>query len=492
MEMMMKKILLSMLLGSSVLSLNAAKAAEPKIRPNIILILADDLGFSEVGFNGQKKIRTPHLDAMAEAGALMTNFYAGAPVCGPSRSTLLYGQHTGHAPIRGNPKWTVDGKSPVMRADSTLLPKELKRAGYTTAVFGKWGMNEVITDAATGDGEGHPFRQGFDEFVGFNTHIEAHFHWPDYVWDGLKKIDLSGGTRGGNWRNKTTYGDKLFTEKTLDFIDRKHGDEKPFFVFLNYTAPHKGYSAPAKDKADYQELGWTTQKGKSGHYRNDADMNTAYAGMITSMDDGIGQIMTKLKELGISQNTLVMFTSDNGPEISWDFFDSFKDFRGGKRSVTDGGIRMPTVVHWPGVIKPGTEIDTPLAFWDLMPTFCELAETTPSGPTDGLSFVPALKGNLKDQHTHDYLYWEFNEKTGPMQALRFMNYKAIRTWNLKANTMGPIQLYDLSADKQERTNLAAAKPEVVQQAHKFFASARTEHPTWPLTPRPWIKKTGKK
>ena len=221
MEMMMKKILLSMLLGSSVLSLNAAKAAEPKIRPNIILILADDLGFSEVGFNGQKKIRTPHLDAMAEAGALMTNFYAGAPVCGPSRSTLLYGQHTGHAPIRGNPKWTVDGKSPVMRADSTLLPKELKRAGYTTAVFGKWGMNEVITDAATGDGEGHPFRQGFDEFVGFNTHIEAHFHWPDYVWDGLKKIDLSGGTRGGNWRNKTTYGDKLFTEKTLDFIDRK-------------------------------------------------------------------------------------------------------------------------------------------------------------------------------------------------------------------------------------------------------------------------------
>jgi arylsulfatase A-like enzyme len=153
---------------------------------------------------------------------------------------------------------------------------------------------------------------------------------------------------------------------------------------------------------------------------------------------------------------------------------------------------MPTVVHWPSVIKPGTEIDTPLAFWDLMPTFCELAETTPSGPTDGLSFVPALKGNLKDQHTHDYLYWEFNEKTGPMQALRFMNYKAIRTWNLKANTIGPIQLYDLSADKQERTNLAAAKPEVVQQAHKFFASARTEHPKWPLTPRPWIKKTGKK
>ena len=169
-------------------------------------------------------------------------------------------------------------------------------------------------------------------------------------------------------------------------------------MFLNYTAPHKGYSAPAKDKADYQELGWI-KKGKSGHYRNDADMNTAYAGMITSMDDGIGQIMTKLKELGISQNTLVMFTSDNGPEIGWNFFDSFKDFRGGKRSVTDGGIRMPTVVYWPGVIKPGTEIDTPLAFWDLMPTFCELAETNPSGPTDGLSFVPALKRTSRSTNT---------------------------------------------------------------------------------------------
>ena len=477
----------NMIFAAGVTASLAATAADEKSgKPNIIFILADDLGYGDVGFNGQTKFKTPNIDLMTENGATMTNFYAGAPVCGPSRATLLYGQHTGHAPIRGNPSWTKSGKAPVLKADDVLLQKELKRAGYNTAVFGKWAMNENLKENS-----GHPLKQGFDEFVGFNTHLEAHYHWPDFVWDGEDKVDLSGGTPGGNWKNRLTYADDLFTEKALDYIDRKAGSD-PFFLYLNYTAPHKGYTSPEDSKKQFEELDWPVAKGKKGHYEMDPDMNTAYAGMISRMDGYVGEIFAKLNEKEIASNTLVIFTSDNGHEISWDFFDSGGGLSGKKRSVTEGGIRMPTALVWPGVAKPGSTIDTPLAFWDVLPTFCDIAGVTPSGETDGLSFYPALKGDMDNQKEHEYLYWEFNESKGPMQAIRFKNWKAIRYWKKKTKSMGPIQLYNISKDKGEKNNLATKMPELAGEALKMIEGARTEHPEFPLKPKVRKKKKKKK
>jgi len=457
-------------------------------RPNIIFILADDLGYGDVGFNGQTKIKTPNLDQMSRDGAVMTNFYAGAPVCGPSRVTLLYGQHTGHAPIRGNPLWTKSRKKPVMKLDDVILPKELKRAGYSTAVFGKWAMNEVFTNEETGDGTGHPFNHGFDEFVGFNTHGEAHQHWPDYVWDGYKKIDFSGGEPRGNWKKRQVYADDVFTEKTVDFIERKANTDSPFFVYLNYVAPHKGYTAPDDSKKMYEGLNWPVAKGRTGHYENDVDMNTAYAGMISRMDHGVGTIMSKLKELNIADNTLVFFTSDNGHEIGWDFFNSGGPLRGKKRSVTDGGIRAATVAVWPEAIQPGSKIDTSLAFWDVLPTFCEMAGITPVGETDGISFLPALQGDVANQQQHEFLYWEFNEMDGPLQAIRFREYKAMRYWDTKKRVLGPVKLYNIKNDLSESKDLAKTMPELANEALKMINSARTEHPEWTLELRPRVAK----
>ena len=459
-------------------------AAPDQGQPNIIFVLADDMGYGDAGFTGQQKIETPNMDQMAADGAIMANFYAGAPVCGPSRATLMYGQHTGHAPIRGNPRWTLSGNAPELAADAKILPKQLKRAGYATAHFGKWGLNEAENPA---EGVGNPLKQGFDEFAGFNTHGEAHFHWPDYVWDGYEKVDWSKGEPGGNWENKYQYADDYFTEKTLDFIDRKAG-KQPFFIYLGYTIPHKGYNVPKSSREYYEGRGWPVKKQKSGHYKNDPELHTAYAGMVTHMDAYLKEIREKLAEKGVADNTLIIFTSDNGHEIGSNFFNSGGGLRGKKRSVTDGGIHMPTVVVWPAVIKPGRVIETPLAFWDVLPTFCEMAGVKPAGETDGISFLPALKGDMANQPEHEVMYWEFNEKAGPMQAVRFGDWKAVRTWDYRGKKFKPVQLYNLKDDKGEANNLASAEPEMAKKALQYMINTRTEHPEFPLTPRKVNKK----
>ncbi len=449
---------------------------------NIVLILADDLGYGEVGFTGQTKIKTPHLDRMAERGAVLREFYAGAPVCGPSRTSLMYGQHCGHAPIRGNPAWTASGKKPVMSPDADVFSKALQKAGYTTGLFGKWGLNEVFTHPETGAGSGHPLLQGFDEFVGFNTHMEAHTHWPDTVWDGYAKIDLSGGVKKGNWQRRDTYVDDLFTEKALDFMTRQAAGEKPFFLFLSLVAPHKGYTVPDESRAEYERLGWPPSDPVKGHYEMDKNRHATYAGMISRLDMQVGEVMNKLQELGIAENTLVLFTSDNGPEWSDQFFHSSGPFRGRKRSVTEGGIRTPTVVVWPGRIQAGRVLDTPFAFWDLYPTFCELAETDAPLNSDGISFLPLLLGNMEDQILHEVFYWEFNEKQGPLQAIRFEQYKALRVWNWEASKLSKVQIYDLSKDPGETKDLALENPLLVQRAEALFATVRSPNPEWPLVP----------
>ena len=472
----------------STITLGAAVTLSAADKPNIIFILADDLGWGEVGFNGQSKIKTPHIDSIASNGAVMTDFYAACPVCGPSRAGLMTGRHLGTCKIRGNPKWTKGGKAIDLDDTDMTVAKELKRAGYATAVFGKWGLNENLSNPETGDGTGHPLKQGFDEFWGFNTHVEAHYHWPDYVWNDYKKVDLGGAS---NWENKKVYADDLFTDKALDFIDRK-GGEQPLFIYLAYTIPHKGYSAPESSRTPYESLGWPKKNGKVKHYRDDPEVNTAYAGMITHMDSGIGKVLEKLNEKGILENTLVVFTSDNGHEYDGEFFKSNGIYSGKKRMVTDGGIRMPTAVSWPGTVKPGTKIKESLAFWDILATFCDLAGIDPSQGHDGISFVPSLKGDADSQKKHDYLYWEFNEKAGPMQALRFDNWKALRYWDKKANKMGAIKLFDIVKDSKEKKNLASSMPEVAQRAEKYFLEARTEHPNFPLEPLKTSKKKGKK
>ncbi|WFB36171.1 arylsulfatase [Kiritimatiellota bacterium B12222] len=478
----MKKIIVFLGCCLGLLAITSAQAV-----PNIVFILADDLGYGDVGFTGQSKIKTPHLDRMATQGAVMRQFYAGAPVCGPSRVSLMYGQHTGHAPIRGNPAWTASGEKPVMASDAPLLSKALQQAGYKTGLFGKWGLNEVITDPQTGDGLGHPLRQGFDEFVGFNTHMEAHYHWPDYVWDGYDKVDLSAGVVKGNWQRRETYADDLFTEKALDFMSRQAADDQPFFVFLSLVAPHKGYTVPEESRAPYNDLGWPSSEAFYRHYEMDANQHATYAGMISRMDMQVGDVLAKLEELGIAENTLVMFTSDNGPEWADDFFHSSGPFRGRKRSVTEGGIRTPTVVLWPGTVAADTVVDAPFAFWDLYPTFCELAGTSSVAPIDGISFVSILQGNEEDQEMHDSFYWEFNEKQGPLQAMRFESYKALRVWDWTTGALGEIQIYELSTDPGEMKDLASSRPELRRKAEVLFETARTENAEWPLKPHSRVK-----
>ncbi|HEY5621248.1 MAG TPA: arylsulfatase [Pontiella sp.] len=443
--------------------------------PNIIFILSDDLGYGETGFNGQKNIETPHLDQMAKDGAVFTDFYAGAPVCGPSRATLLYGLHAGHNPIRGNPRWTQSRTVPELGKDDILLPKEMKRAGYATAHFGKWGMNENLET-----NNGHPLRQGFDEFVGFNTHGEAHWHWPGHYWNGYEKVELCDGDRHANFRNKETYADDVFQKKALDYIDRKAGEEQPFFMYLCYTIPHLGHTVPTESSDYYSKKGWPKKPGFKGYYEMDDELHAAYAGMISRMDGYVGEILAKLKEKGISENTLVIFTSDNGHAVNYPLFDSNGPLRGKKRDVTEGGIRVPTAAVWPNVIEKGRRIETPLAFWDVLPTFCDIAGIAPQSETDGISFYPALRGAMKEQKQHDVMYWEFNEKKGPAQAIRFGHWKAIRLWDDKLEAIGPIELYDLEQDLEEVNNLAEHYPEVVERAEKLFTEARTEHPEWPL------------
>ena len=446
-------------------------------KPNIVFILADDLAYGSVGFNGSKKIKTPQMDLMAQEGLRLNAMYAPSSVCGPSRASLMFGQHLGRCKIRGNPKWSLSamkGQGTVdVEANDRLLPRYLKEAGYVNGCFGKWGLNENLETNG-----GHPNKHGFDEFWGFNTHLEAHYHWPDYVWHNSEKVVL--GANGRNWREKLVYGDELFTEKCLEFIERSAESDTPFFAYLALTSPHLGNSVPAPYRELYRENGWPHVKAKPGHYRNDDGQNEAYAGMITHMDTMVGRVREKLQALGIAENTLLIFTSDNGQEWGTDFFNHESPFRGKKRTLNEGGIRMPTFVWWPGTVEAGSQSDVPLAFWDFMPTFCELAGTKSPQQTDGISIVPLLtgEGELKQ---HEYLFWYFNERNGPIVAVRFGKWKALRSWNRKTKSLGGVSLWDLEADPKENNNLASKYPEIAQKALDYMEEAWVEGPNFPQT-----------
>ncbi|HOA75373.1 MAG TPA: arylsulfatase [Phycisphaerae bacterium] len=423
--------------------------AEPAAKPNVIFILADDLGYGSLGCYGQKKVATPNLDRLAAEGLRFTDFYAGSTVCAPSRCSLMTGKHTGHCWVRGNERIPL-------RPQDVTVAEIFKQAGYITGLVGKWGLGEPDTT-------GIPNRQGFDYFFGYLNQRHAHDYYPTYLWRNQERVELE----GNRDNQRRQYSHDLFTAEALSFIEKNKSG--PFFLYLAYTVPHannerqqaEGMGMEVPDYGPYADRDWTV--GQKGH-----------AAMIYRMDRDIGRVMAKLRELGLDENTLVMFSSDNGPhkEGGYDpeFFDSNGPFRGIKRDLTDGGIRVPMIARWPARIRPGVS-NVPLAFWDVLPTFAAIVGVEPPADIDGISFLPALLG--QDQPKHEYLYWEFHER-GFAQGVRFGQYKGIR------KNKGPIELYDISTDLGEQTDIADRYPQVAARIERIMDEARTDSEHWPV------------
>ena len=449
--------------AAAVLTLPGFGCSHVRTKPNIIFILADDLGYGDLGCYGQTKILTPTLDRMAQEGVRFTDCYSGSTVCAPSRSSLMTGQHTGHTRVRGNRSEKTRERIPLLPEDLTIA-EILTNAGYTTGVVGKWGIGEAGST-------GIPNNKGFDFWYGYLNQTNAHFYYPPFLWKNEQKILLE----GNNNNRRGQYAHDLFTEEALNFIDRNK--DNPFFLYLAYTIPHAELLVPEDSFAEYLGLfPEVPYAGRPGGYASQENPNAAYAAMITRMDRDIGAILHKLKVLGIDENTIVFFTSDNGPSAeggqNMEFFNSNGPLRGIKRDLYEGGIRVPMIVRWHGKIKPGTVSSQSWAFWDFLPTAAELAGAEFPGNIDGISMVPVLLG--KPQREHDYLYWEFRRR-GFHQALRMDKWKAVRH-----NPDDEIELYNLEDDIGEQHNIAGENKEIVTQAAEIFAKARTESEHWPM------------
>lgn len=450
-------------------------------QPNIIFILVDDLGWGDLGFLGQQYIETPAIDWMASQGMFFTNFYSGATVCAPSRSAFMTGLHTGHTPVRGNTEVQPEGQQAM--ADSVLTISEiLKSEGYITGAFGKWGLGFPGS-------EGDPVNQGFDRFFGYNCQRYAHRYYPDYLWDNFEKVNLP----GNDWTTKGDFAPDVIQEKTLEFIEKNQ--KNPFFLFRPMVMPHAELAVPedeilAKYKAmfPYEVPFVSTRKGADygpemsiPAYQSQPYPHATFAAMVDRIDRYVAEVMTKLEELGIAENTLIIFASDNGAHKEGgadpEFFDSNGIYRGHKRDLYEGGIRTPMIAYWPGKIKSNTQSDTPFAFWDLLPTFEELAGKKTNREIDGISFVPTLLGE-GEQETHEYLYWEFHEQGGK-QAIRQDNWKLVKLQVFGGDE--PIfELYNLEVDPSETNDLASSNPGKLTELKALMDAARTSNPKFPL------------
>lgn len=467
-------------------------------KPNIIYILADDLGYGELGCYGQEKIETPSIDRLAETGMMFTQHYSGAPVCAPSRCVLLTGKHTGHAFIRGNHEWSERGdvwsyvemiKNPELEGQYPLpegtvtLGSLLQDAGYKTAIVGKWGLG------APGS-TGIPNRQGFDFFFGYNCQRQAHTYNPVHLWKNTGRVftgndTIPPGTKlaeGADPYDPSSYSnfwldvyspDMMF-EEISGFV--KENKDNPFFLYWATTIPHLALQAPP-EWVDYYVKKFGDEDpytGDKGYFPNRYP-HAAYAGMISYLDHQVGLLVEQLKELGIYDNTLIIFTSDNGPSYTGGtdspWFNSagpFSEENGRvKGYVYEGGIRVPMIANWPGMIKPGSSTDHISAFWDVLPTLMEIAGSGTPENIDGISFLPVLLG--KDgQRDHDYLYWEFPAYKG-QQAVRMGKWKAIRKEIFNGNM--EIELYDLESDPAETENIADDFPDIVARIDSIMMAA---------------------
>ena len=491
-----------------------AFAAAPQ-RPNIIFLLADDLGYGDIGAFGQKKIRTPNLDKLAAEGMKLTTHYAGHNVCAPSRCVLMTGKHPGHAYIRNNRGGVGmgegdggEGQEPVP-AGELKLPLTLKKIGYTLGGFGKWGLGAI---GSTGD----PFKHGFDRFYGFNDQAHAHNHYTTYLWDNDRKVTLNNpefnvhdpallraDPKQPEFYQKWTgrdYAPDLIAEQARQFL--RANKDRPFFLYYPTTVPHLAYQVPEDSLAEY--LGkFPEPSTATGNYLPHRAPRAAYAAMITRMDREIGKLLALVDEFGLRDNTIVIFTSDNGgtgPGL--EFFESNGGLRGKKGGYYEGGFREPCIVRWPGRIKPGSTSDRVTGFEDWMPTLLELigaAGDTPKG-IDGISFASTLMG--KTQPERPFLYRE-SPAGGGQQAVRVGHWKGIRS-NVAAaprgtdGKLGGLELYDLAHDPKEERDLAAERPDIIAMLSKIMDEQHTKSAVFPMrgldgeSAEPAPKKKGKK
>ncbi|MGE3345157.1 MAG: arylsulfatase [Vicinamibacterales bacterium] len=467
-------------------AVSASQQATPR-RPNLIYILADDLGYSEVGAFGQTKIKTPVLDQMAAEGIKLTHHYSGSPVCAPTRASFLTGLHTGHSVIRDNLEFggyldaEERGQMPLPAGTQTIA-RVLKTAGYATGIIGKWGLGGPNT-------EGVPTKHGFDYFLGYLDQKQAHNFYPTHLWQNeewyaLRNTYFSPHQKhDGDPNDPRSYDKYKGTDYSLDVMAddavrfiREHKD-RPFFLYVPFTVPHAALQVPDEELKQYE--GMFDEKPYLGDrsYLPHPRPLSAYAGMISRMDRHIGRFFATLKELGLDNDTIVIFTSDNGTTynggVNAEFFRSVGDFRGLKGSVYEGGIRVPFIARWPGKIAPGTESAHPSAIWDMFPTFTELAgAATPDG-LDGLSLVPTLTG-VGTQRVHASMYWEYHGLWKGAQAVRLGNWKGVRLGG-HDSADAPIEVYDLAADPSEKNNVADAHPDIVARVRAVMES-RTESP----------------
>ncbi len=452
--------------------------AQAQQKPNIIYILADDLGYGDIGCYGQKQIRTPHIDTLAKEGLLFTQHYAGAPVCAPSRAVLMTGRDIGHSRVRGNYETGPLGPGAGLElADEDItLAEMLKERGYTTALVGKWGLGVTGTT-------GEPTKQGFDYSYGYLNQAHAHNHFPDHLFSNGKRIEITENKNG----QTNLYSNSLFTAEAIRVIGSKKED--PFFLYLAFTTPHAELLVPNDTifqsyKGKFEEHPFinnnkSASSNSYGGYRTQLYPKAAYAASITHLDQCIGQLISFLKEKGLYENTLVIFSSDNGPAreggANPSYFESSGGLRGMKRDVYEGGIRVPMIAVWPGILQPGQKTDHISGFQDIMPTLAEVAGTQLSAETmtEGISFFPLLKGKKQQQHT--YLYWEFHENKTTSQAIRKGKWKGVRSApNL------PVELYNIHKDRSEKNNKAGRRAKLVKQLTVLLDKARTLHPLWPL------------
>ncbi len=442
-------------------------------RPNVIFILADDLGYGDLGSYGQQVIRTPSLDRMAAEGLRFTQFYAGSTVCAPSRSVLMTGRHAGRTHVRGN----ASGTAQSLRDEDVTVAEVLKSAGYATGLFGKWGLGEVGM-------EGHPLRQGFDAFYGYLNQVHAHNYYPEFLWRGLDRVELRNrveptsrprGSPVGGWSSeRTEYSHDLIMREALAWVEKQK--DSPFFLYLALTIPHANNEATRAvgDGAEVPEYGVYEAE-------NWPNPDKGQAAMITRMDRDVGTLLGRLAELGIDDRTLVFFSSDNGPhnESNHDLlrFNPSGELRGIKRDLYDGGIRVPFLAWWPGAIEPGQVSDHIGYFGDLMATVADLVGVQAPSKIDSISFAPTLRGRAGEQRPHDYLYWEFYEASSA-QAVRLRNWKGVR----RPMFTGPLELYDVLRDPGEKYDVARNHPKVVGEIEEIMKEAHVPHPNWKPQP----------
>lgn len=442
------------------------RAAEAAEKPNIIFILADDLGYGDVGCFGQQKIATPNLDRMAAEGMRFTQFYAGSTVCAPSRCVLMTGRHTGHARVRGN----GGGRRQALDADTPTVAKMLKKAGYRTALIGKWGLGDVGKAAS-----GLPRKQGFDYFFGYLNQHHAHYYYTDHLWRNEEKVELPGNKNG----RREQYSHDLIEAEALKWV--RQNKDRPFFLYLAVTIPHAEILVPEDSSATYQgrwkEEPFVNKRPYGRGYASSPTPRASFAGMVSRLDRTVGRVFNLLEELKIDKNTLVIFTSDNGPHLEGgadpDFFDSNGPLRGYKRDLYEGGIREPTIARWPGHVPAGTTSDHIGYSGDFFVTAADLtgAELPPN--RDGVSFLPTLLGESEKQKQHEFLYWEFYERGGA-RAVRMGKWKAVRPkWN------APLELYDLSQDVGEKHNVAQEHPDLAEKMARIMEEQHVDSDHWP-------------